>query len=38
VFGPLESDSPIEPRPEMDDGADSVDDGRAHALSVPRRS
>jgi hypothetical protein len=37
VFGPLESDSPVEPRPEMDDGSDSVQDGRAHTLSVPWR-
>ena len=34
----LEADLPIDTRPEVDERADSVQDGRAHAMSVPRRS
>ena len=38
VLRSLEADSPVDTRPEMDERADSVQDGRAHAMSVPRRS
>jgi hypothetical protein len=38
VLRPLEADSPVEARPEMDERAENVQDGRAHAMSVPRRS
>jgi hypothetical protein len=38
VLRSLEADSPVDTRPEVEERADSVQDGRAHAMSVPRRS
>ena len=37
VLRPLEADPPVEARPEVDEGTENIQDGRAHALSVPRR-
>jgi hypothetical protein len=37
VLRSLKADSPVDTRPEMEERADGVQDGRAHAMSVPRR-